>query len=130
MASSRRPVMSEAKQALIRERQEGKYVEKLALKHDLQQQEGRYVKAPCYLKTVDKREADRRYCAQAMEMAADMMKAGTTADSARATQIEEQVMQDWKTRHKLSKKWSKIMQGRSRIRIRALKHEPYNKATV
>jgi hypothetical protein len=39
-------------------------------------------------------------------------------------------MQDWKTRHKLSRKWGKIMQGRSKIRIRALKREPYNKATV
>jgi hypothetical protein len=65
-----------------------------------------------------------------MEMAADMMKAGTIADSVRATQIEEQVMQDWKNRHKQSKKWGKIMQGRSRVRTRALKREPYNKPAV
>jgi hypothetical protein len=120
---------ADAKQQMLRESQEA-YLHNLALKHDLQQQEGRYVKAPCYLKTADKKEADRRYRAQAMEMGADMMKAGTIANSARATQIEEQVLQDWKTRHKLSRKWGKIMQGRSKIRIRALKREPYNKATV
>ena len=40
-------------------------------------------------------------------MAAEMMKAGTLADSARATHIEEQVTQDWKNRHKLFKKWAK-----------------------
>jgi hypothetical protein len=65
-----------------------------------------------------------------MEMTPDMMKAGKIADSARATQIEEQAMQDWKNRNKLSKKWGKMMQGRSRVRIRALKSEPYNKPTV
>ncbi len=59
-----------------------------------------------------------------------MMKAGTIADSVRATQIEEQVMQDLKIRRKMSKKWGKIMQGRSRVRIRTLKREPYNKPTV
>jgi hypothetical protein len=59
-----------------------------------------------------------------------MMKAGTIADSVRATQIEEQVMQDWKNCHKQSKKWGKIMQGRSRVRTRALKLEPYNKPAV
>ena len=63
-------------------------------------------------------------------MTPDMMKAGKIADSARATQIEEQAMQDWKNRDKLSKKWGKMMQGRSRVRIRALKSEPYNKPTV
>jgi hypothetical protein len=105
-------------------------MEGLALKHDLQQQEGRYIIAPCYLKAASKKEADQLYHKQAMEMAADMMKAGTIADNARATQIEEQIMQDWKNRHKLSKKWGKIMQGRSRVRIRALKREPYNKPTV
>ena len=71
---------SDAKQKMLSERQ-AMYLYELALKNDLQQQEGRYVKAPCYLKTVDKREADRRYRAQAMEMVADMMKAGTVADS-------------------------------------------------
>lgn len=39
-------------------------------------------------------------------------------------------MEDWKNLHKLSKKWGKIMQGRSRIRIRALKRESYNKTAV
>jgi len=32
-------------------------------------------------------------------MAAEMMKAGTLADSARARQTEEQVTQDWKNHH-------------------------------
>ena len=64
-------------------------MEGLALKHDLQQQEGRYIIAPCYLKAASKKEADQLYHKQAMEMAADMMKAGTIADSARATQIEK-----------------------------------------
>ncbi len=54
----------------------------------------------------------------------------TIADSARATQIEEQVMQDWQNHHKLSKNWGKIMQSRARVRIRALKRDPYNMPTV
>jgi hypothetical protein len=120
---------ADAKQKMLRDIQTA-YLHELALKHDLQQQEGRYVKAPCYLKTADKKEADRRYLAQAMEMGADLMKAGTLANSKRATQIEEQVMQDWTTRHKLSRNWGKIMQGRSKVRIRALKREPYKQATV
>jgi hypothetical protein len=103
---------ADAKQKMLRDIQRA-YLHDLALKHDLQQQEGRYVKAPCYLKTADKKEADRRYLAQAMEMGADLMKAGTLANSKRATQIEEQVMQDWTTRHKLSRNWGKIMKGRS-----------------
>jgi hypothetical protein len=71
--------------------------------------------------------SDATHCANA---AGERVKAGTIADSARATQIQEQVMQDWKIRHKMSKKWGKIMQGRSRVRIRALKRETYNKPTV
>ena len=39
-------------------------------------------------------------------------------------------MQDWKNRHKVSKKWGKIMQRRSRVRILVLKREPYNKPAV
>jgi hypothetical protein len=114
---------------MLIKRQE-KNLEELALKHDLQQQEGRCIKARCYLKTASKKEADQLYPKKAMEMAAEMMKAGTLAESARATQTEEQVTQDWKNRHKLSKKWGKIMQRRSRVRIQALKREPYNKPAV
>ena len=40
---------SDAKQKMLRERQ-AKYLEELVLKHDLQQQEGRYIKAPYYLR--------------------------------------------------------------------------------
>jgi hypothetical protein len=94
---------TDAKQKLLRERQ-AKYLEELALKHDLQQLEGRYIKAPCYLKAASKKEAAQLYRKEAMEMAAEMMKAGTLADSAGATKIEEQVTQDWKNRYKLSKK--------------------------
>jgi hypothetical protein len=70
---TRRKAISEEQQRLNTERADAKqkmlsesqaiYLQNLALKHDLQQQEGRYVKAPCYLKTADKKEADRRYLA-------------------------------------------------------------------
>ena len=58
---------SDAKQKLLSERQT-KYMEELALKHDLQQQEGRYIKAPCYLKAASEKEADRLYRQQAAEI--------------------------------------------------------------
>jgi hypothetical protein len=82
---------SDAKQKMLSESQT-KCLEELALKQELQQQEGRYIKASSYPKAASEKEADRLYRKQATEMAADMMKAGTIADSARATQIEEQVM--------------------------------------
>jgi hypothetical protein len=50
----------DAKQKMLSARQAG-YMEDLALKHDLQQQEGRYIKAPCYLKATSKKDTDRLY---------------------------------------------------------------------
>jgi hypothetical protein len=67
---------SDAKQKMLSERQT-MYMEELALKHELQQQEGRYIKAPSYPMAASENEADRPYRKQATEMAADMMKAGT-----------------------------------------------------
>ena len=124
LASSRRPVMSGAKQTLIRERQEGKYVEELALKHDLQQQEGRYVKAPRYLQAASKKHVDRRYREDAIEMTVEMV----ISENARYTQIEDQ----FTGRLTISylNRWAKIMWRRSKIRIRALKREPCNRPVV
>ena len=45
---------------MLKERQD-KYLEELVMKHELQQQEGRYVKAPRYLYAASKAYADRRY---------------------------------------------------------------------
>jgi Zn finger protein HypA/HybF involved in hydrogenase expression len=45
---------------------------------------------------------DRRYREDAIEMAVEMVAAGTIAENARYAQIEDQVTQDWETRHKLS----------------------------
>jgi hypothetical protein len=58
-------------------------MEGLVIKHDLQQQEDRYIKTTWYLKTDNKKETDRLYHKQVMEMTTDMMKTGTIADSAR-----------------------------------------------
>ena len=128
LTSSRRPAVSEAKQAMLRERQD-KYLEELAMKHELQQQEGRYVKTPRYLHAASKAYADRRYREDAVEKAVEMMQAGTIDQSTRSVRIEQQVTQDWPTCRKLSKRWAKIMKRRSKIRMQALKREPYNKLT-
>jgi hypothetical protein len=100
--------VSEAKQAMLKERQD-KYLEELAMKHELQQQEGRYVKAPRYLHAASKEYANRRYREDAVETAVEMMQAGTIDQSARSVRIEQQVTQDWPTRRKLSKRWATIM---------------------
>ena len=126
LTSSRRPAMSEAKQVMIRERQD-KYLEELSMKYELQQQEGRYVKAPRYLHAASKAYADRHYREDAVEKAVEMMQTGTIDQSSRSVQIEQQITQDWQTRRKLSKRWAKIMKRRSKIRLNALKYEPYNK---
>ena len=101
LTSSRSPAVSEAKQAMLRVRQD-KYLEELAMKHELQQQEGRYVKAPRYLHAGSKTYADRRYREDAVEKAVEMMQAGTIDQSTRSVQIEQQITQDWQTRRKLS----------------------------
>jgi hypothetical protein len=46
----------------------------------------------CGSAVTSEKETDRLYHKQSTEMAADMIKTGTIADRARATQIEEQVM--------------------------------------
>jgi len=45
-------------------------LEELELNHDLQQQKGRYIKAPPYLKAASEKEADQLYRKTALEMAA------------------------------------------------------------
>ena len=113
---------------MLKERQD-MYLEELAMKHELQQQEGRYVKAPRYLHAASKAYADHRYREDAVEKAVEMMQAGTIDQSSRSVQIEQQITQDWQTRRKLSKRWAKIMKRRFKVRMQALKHEPYNKPT-
>ncbi len=66
-------------------------MEELALKHEFQQQEGRYIKVSSYPKAASEKEADRMYRKQATEMAADMMKAGTIADSAHARNVSRTI---------------------------------------
>jgi len=63
---------------------------------------GRYIQAPRYLQAASKKHVDRRYREDAIEMAVEMVAAGTIAENARYAQIEDQVTQDWETRHKLS----------------------------
>ena len=120
MTSSRQPAVLAEKQAMLKERQD-KYLKELVIKHELQQQEGRYVKAPRYLHAASKAYADRRYVEDAAEKAIEMMQAGTVG--ARSVQIRRQASQDWQTRRKLSRRWEKIMKRRAKIRMMALKHE-------
>ena len=79
------------------------------MKYELQQQEGRYVKAPRYLHAASKAYADRHYREDAVEKAVEMMQTGTIDQSSRSVQIEQQITQDWQTRRKMSKRWAKIM---------------------
>ena len=60
----------------MKQKLQEKHLEELALKHDLQQQEGRWIKAPCYLKSDNKKETDQLYRKKAMEMTSEMIKTG------------------------------------------------------
>ena len=87
---------------MLKERQD-KYLEDLVMKYELQQQQGRYVKAPRYLCEANKTYADRRYREDAVEKTVEMIQADTIDQSTRSVQIEKQVTQDRPTHHKLSK---------------------------
>ena len=53
--------------------EEHRLARRRAQRHELQQQEGRYVKAPRYLYAASKAYADRRYREDAVEKAVEMM---------------------------------------------------------
>jgi hypothetical protein len=74
MTSSRRSAVLAEKQVMLKERQD-KYLKELVIKHELQQQEGRYVKAPRYLHAASKEYADHRYLKDAAEKAIEMIQA-------------------------------------------------------